>query len=489
MMKKVLLLLSVALIFVACADDDSFSTSKSNRLSFMKDGVEIDTLTLDTVFAHIGSSTYTFWVHNQSSDGIRLTNVMLRGGNQYGFRVNVDGTELGKSSGYQMNDLEIRKGDSVRVFVEVLSPSQKGIPARTLDDAIVFNLESGISQSLALHTVSMDAEEMRGKVITEDVTFTSQRPIIIYDSLVVGPNATLTIDAGTTLYFHDGAGIDVHGRLDVKGTYQQKVTFRGDRLDHMFSYLPYDNVSGQWKGIHFYETSYDNSLICADIHGACDGIVCDSSDVSRGKLYMHSCVVHNCKGQCVMLKHCSVGIYNCQFTNALHNCLEVCGGNVVMNGCTIAQFYVINNAGDYAFKFTNTDGTHHYPLENLQVVNSIITGMKNDEILGNGDTLSAYNYCFDHCLIKTPEVQNPQLTAITFEKDSAEWSSAKNFVLIDADNLRYDFRLDSLSLAIGKADPKTALETDITGIPRSKDEPDQGCYERNKGGVRGARHR
>ncbi|MDO4819386.1 MAG: right-handed parallel beta-helix repeat-containing protein, partial [Prevotella sp.] len=151
MMKKVLLLLSVALIFVACADDDSFSTSKSNRLSFMKDGVEIDTLTLDTVFAHIGSSTYTFWVHNQSSDGIRLTNVMLRGGNQYGFRVNVDGTYLGKDNGYQMNDLEIRKGDSVRVFVEVLSPSQKGIPARTLDDAIVFNLESGISQSLALH--------------------------------------------------------------------------------------------------------------------------------------------------------------------------------------------------------------------------------------------------------------------------------------------------------------------------------------------------
>ncbi len=476
-MKQFLFILTILFALASCTDDDSFSRDRNNRLTFIKDGTEIDTLKLDTVFAHIGSSTYTFWVHNKSSNGIRLTNVVLRGGNQYGFRINVDGTYLGKDNGYQMNDLEIRKGDSVRVFVEILSPKHSGTPLRQLYDNLIFNHESGTSQQLSLFAVSMDAIEKRGEVITSDTTFDSSLPIIIYDSLVVKKEATLTIPEGARLYFHDGAGVNVHGTLRVNGSYEKPVIMRGDRLDHMFDYLPYDGVSGQWEGIHFYETSYDNSLTCMDLHGACDGIVCDSSSVELGKLYMNSCIVHNCKGCCVSLTNCSVGIYNCQITNALRNCFYVCGGDVIMNNCTIAQFYVINNAGDYAFAFTNNVNGHHYPLENLQVVNTIITGIKEDEILGTGDTLSYYEYAFDHCLIKTPQVENARLSNIIFEKDSDQWSSKKNFALIDEENLRYNFRLDSLSLAIGKADVKTAMPTDITGYVRKKESPDLGCYE------------
>lgn len=469
-------LLAVIILTMSCTDNDTFSTDRNNRLTFTQEGAVIDTLDIDTVFTQVGSSTHTFIVNNNSSDGIRLTNVILRGGNQYGFRVNVDGTYLSKENGYQMNDLEIRKGDSVRVFVEVLAPKHSGIPYAELTDQLVFNLESGVSQSLTLHACSMDAKEMRGKVVTADETLDGSTPLIIYDSLVVAEGATLTIPAGTTLYFHDKAGIDVRGTLRVEGTPEANVTMRGDRLDHMFDYLPYDGVSGQWEGIHIRQSSYNNIITHADIHGAYNAIVCDSSDVSKLKLDIRNSIVHNNKGYGLWLTHSSVSIVNCQITNALYNCLYVCGGNYYINNCTIAQYYVINKAGDYACHFTNTHDGHHYPLYRFDVYNSIITGMSDDAILGNGDTLSTYNYYLDHCLIKTPAFQSDKIKDIIFDKDTLEWTSDKNFRLIDHDNLRYDFRLDTLSIALGKADATTSEPTDLHGRPR-KSTPDLGCYE------------
>lgn len=107
-MEKVRLCLLALLVCVltGCQDDDSFSTQTSHILSFTT-----DTLKMDTVFSAVPTTTKTFWVHNESGDGIRCTNVRLERGNQSGFRVNVDGVYLGAESGYQTSDVEIRKGD------------------------------------------------------------------------------------------------------------------------------------------------------------------------------------------------------------------------------------------------------------------------------------------------------------------------------------------------------------------------------------------
>ena len=112
-MKKlsILFLLSAIMMMVACSDDDTFTTSRSNMLSF-----STDTLRLDTTFSNV------FWVYNKSGDGLRLTNVRLAQGNQTGFRVNVDGVELSAANGYQVRDLEVRNKDSIQVFVEMTSP-------------------------------------------------------------------------------------------------------------------------------------------------------------------------------------------------------------------------------------------------------------------------------------------------------------------------------------------------------------------------------
>ena len=461
-----------AVAIISCEDNDSFTMDKSNLLTF-----ESDTITLDTVFTRTSSSTKSFWVFNNSGSGIRLANVRLQSGNQSGFRVNVDGTALVSSSGYQTSDIEIRKGDSIRVFVEVLPPKNVTSGFANIEDKLIFTHESGAVQGVTLTATSINAEKKTDVVITENTELGGDTPIVIYGGITVKENATLTITPGTTLYFHDSAGIDVYGKLVANGTKDKFITLRGDRLDRMFPYLPYNNISGQWKGIHFYGSSYDNEISFTDIHSAYDAIVCDSSDTNKGKLLMQNTIVHNNEGYGVKLTSCAVGFYNCQFTNALSGCIYVCGGDVMVNNCTIAQFYALKSSG-YALTFTNTNEGMKYPLYNMTVYNSIITGLKDDEILGSGDTLSTYNYDFGFCLIKTPEVENKALKNIIFESNDSIVHSHLNFKEINHDTLRYDFHLDSISKAVGAADPATALKIDLQGKARTS-RPSLGCYEFN----------
>ena len=76
-------------MLTACSDNDSFSNSAGNRLTFSEDTVRFDTL-----FSTVPSSTQTFWVRNESNDGIRIVTARLERSNQSGYRVNVDGMYL-----------------------------------------------------------------------------------------------------------------------------------------------------------------------------------------------------------------------------------------------------------------------------------------------------------------------------------------------------------------------------------------------------------
>lgn len=229
----IIVLLAVVGLATACNDDDSFTTSTSNLLTF-----STDTLRLDTTFSKVPTPTKTFWVYNRSGEGIRLTNVRLENGNQTGFRVNVDGIYLGQSSGYQVNGLEVRNKDSIRVFVELTTPINGNTDPTLVEDNLIFTLESGVRQKVNLNAYSWDAELLKNVEITTDKTIRSTKPIVIQGSLKVAEGATLTVAAGTTLYFSNKAGIDVYGTLKTVGTPDAWVTLRGDRLDWMFDYLP-----------------------------------------------------------------------------------------------------------------------------------------------------------------------------------------------------------------------------------------------------------
>ena len=471
------LLALIALLMSACSDDDSFSSSQNNLLTF-----STDTVRLDTTFSRVPTATRSFWVYNRSGDGIR-TSVRLQHGNQTGFRVNVDGLYLGATEGYQVNDVEIRKNDSVRVFVELTSPENLQQEPTLVEDDLIFSLESGVQQKVNLNAYTWDAELLRNVVVNSDSTFRTDKPVVIYGGLTVSEGATLTLQPGTTLYFHQDAAIAVHGRLVANGTAEQNVVLRGDRIDHMFDYLPYDRVPGQWQGVHFYEESYENELNYVDLHSAYDGIVCDSSSVERLKLTLYNSKIHNCQGAGLLAYSSVVDVYNTEISNTLGQCAAFIGGAVMMRHCTLAQFYPFDANRGPALHFANEYLGTDFPLYQFDVYNSIITGYADDVVMSDFSETAAATFHFDHCLLRTPEVTDEEtrllLTDVIYEdvKDTIS-GGGKNFRLLDTDNLIYDFRLRKGSKAINAGAKLEGgySDNDRMGMRRD-DEPDMGAYE------------
>ena len=426
-------------LFVACADDESFSASTGVRLDFPS-----DTITLDTVFSQTASSTYTFWVHNRNSEGIRLQSVRLRRGNQTGFRVNVDGIYLDNANGSQTNDVEIRKNDSILVFVEITPYETYHTEPESITDQLVFTLQSGVEQNICLQAWAWDAVKLYSPVIESDSLIESDKPLIIYGDFTVNEGATITIK-NTTLYFHDGAGMNVHGTLIT-----DSCIMRGDRLDRMFSYLPYDRVSGQWRGVRFFSTSNDNVLTNTEIRNSCQGLVCDSAAVDslNKRLFMLQSVVHNTQGDGITLNNASAALVDCQITNAMGHCLAVTGGYVEIANCTLAQFYPFSGGRGAALYFSNQNS----PLLSLLCQGSILTGYDDDVLTGvNSSADNAFNYYFQHCLLRTPAVSDDSahFNDIIWESPTDSIQGKAHFIKIDEDNLEYDFHLDSLSTALG----------------------------------------
>jgi hypothetical protein len=472
---KLCLLALLLCVMTGCQDDDSFSTNVSNILSF-----SADTVKLDTVFSAVPTTTRTFWVHNESGDGIRCTNIRLERGNQSGFRVNVDGVYLGSESGYQASEVEIRKGDSIRVFVELTSPVNGRNKPWLVEDNLLFLLESGVTQKVNLNAYSWDAIKYRNLHITNDTTLTGDRPIIVYGKLTVDEHATLTLAAGTTLYFHDGGGIDVYGRLCSQGEAGKEVILRGDRLDWMFDYLPYDLMSGLWDGIHFYETSYDNVMEFTDLHSSFNGIVCDSADVEKQKLTLKNMTVHNCQGKGLSTVNCKVTAENCQFTNTFYECVDILGGDVTMNHCTLAQFYPFDSNRRPALNYYSTTTM---PLLRMDCINSIVTGYPEDVVMGATENENIpFNYRFISSILRTPAVEDAEhIIDVIFEnvEDTASVQGDKHFKLVDINTQHYDFHLDSLSPAINKGSKDYPVSDDRDGKARD-DQPDIGCFEESK---------
>ena len=438
-MKRIFYFFLILSALVACEDDDSFSSAGGLMLTF-----ENDTLKMDTVFSKSSSSTYCFWVHNYNNKGLKLSSVRLSKGNQTGFRVNVDGSYLDNSNGSIVNDLEIRRKDSILVFVELTPSDARQLGPRLVEDDLVFSLESGTVQKVNLRALAWDAERWDHLILQRDTTITSVRPIIVYGPLTIASGVTLTLK-NTTLYFHDQAGIDVYGTLVT-----DSCLFRGDRLDRMFSYLPYDRVSGQWSGIHFYETSTKNSLIDTEIRNSGDyAILCDSADYNANELRldMLRCVVHNGEGMGIACRNANIRLQQCQITNMGGDCLAIDGGQAQIHRCTLAQFYPFDGNRGAALFFTNT-----LPLHQLFCDSSIITGYAEDVLMGIPIDSTQFEYQFMHTLIRTPRVETAdsvRFSNIIWESSKDSIQGTRHFRLIDEDNLIYDFHLDSLSTAKG----------------------------------------
>lgn len=473
-MKRLFYTFIAALLLIAgSCSDESFSTSRNDKLLF-----SVDTLKMDTVFSGVPSSTYSFKVYNRNDNSLRINQIRLARGNQSGFRVNVDGVYLDNMNGSQAQDFDIRKGDSLLVLVELTSHATNQLSPQAVEDKLLFTLESGVEQSVNLMAFSWDAVSLRDLVVSNDTVVSSTKPIIVYGGIKVDSGAVLTIKSPATLYFHASAGIDVFGRLIVEGQQGDEVVMRGDRLDRMFDYLPYDRVSGQWRGIHFHSSSTANRIDYADIHSAEDGLVCDSADIDPSvlRLELAHTTVHNCKGYGLKADNSQVSLVNCQLTNTLGDCLAVTGGHTVITYCTLAQFYPFSADRGVALRFGNFENA--VQRGTLMCQNSVVTGYSDDVVMG--DSL-AFDYKFVNSVLRTPAVSDTILLKsrfenVVFESSKDSINGDQHFVAVDLDLQYYDFHTDSLSTLRLRAIPLEAVRDDREGRQRGE-QPTIGCFE------------
>ncbi len=476
--------LGVGLLFlvlcVSCDDYDSWTTSPSAKLEFSQ-----DTVAFDTIITSQGSATKTLIVSNTGDKGLRISHIALGQGSESPFHVNVDGQYLYGGVG---EDFEVRRQDSIYVRIEVNLPAQDSDDILEWQDELQFTLESGVKQRVVLTASGMDVIILRGEIITEDRILDARRPYVIYDSLVVASGATLTLPEGCTLMFHDGTSLFVHGSLVANGTLAQPVTFRGDRTDRMFPYLPYDNTPNRWGGIHFFADSHDNELTQCDIHSGDYGIVCDSTEVTEDTnplLLMEDCVVHNIGGPGLTFIHCRTQVTGTQISNTLGHCVKISGGAHTFIHCTIAQFYPLSADRGDALNIGDMEGTDNYrPLLWAYFLNCAITGYADDVVMGDfsENTLPDIDFLFQNCLLRTVDSDADQrFQAITYDNpDSLEVNGKDHFVLFDTENFLYDFAPDSLSAIRGLADAEYSrlFPIDRRGVSRLADgAPDAGAYE------------
>lgn len=471
----------------SCSEDEEFTDDSTARLYF-----SADTISFDTVFTTIGSSTQDLIIYNPNNKGVRLASVRLGSNGNSGFRVNLDG-----QYNTQFSDVEIYHGDSIFCFIEVtVDPNDSDSPI-LITDSLLFTLSGGTTYKVHLQAYGQDVIIKKAEVIKENTTLSANRPFLIYDSLVVAKDAVLTIAEGTTLCFHNRAELRVHGTLKCEGTLEKPIMMRGDRTDRIFSYLPYDMMDAQWGGIRIYPESFGNTIDHTNIHSGDFGIVTEKSTPDQQKLTITNSIIHNVAGDALLLYNCKTDVGNSQITNAKNNCLTVIGGESSFVHCTIAQFYPWDFCG-HALSFANVVNDTIYPLNQIYFRNSIITGETDDEIYGERltDSNAAFNYKFENCLVDTkltdddaPYFIECKLDTAGLDKDSSLYDEDKdkkkkstgrwgNFRSIKNNNYVYDFQLDTLSVARGMGNGKdNPYPVDIIGVARPENGPDVGCYQ------------
>lgn len=484
MRMKYLFLPLMALLVVACSDYETFSDNPSFRLKFSQ-----DTIAFDTLISTIPSSTKTLYAFNNNGDGMRISTIQLEGGAESLFRVNVDGRYLADGI---WHDFEVLKHDSLVIRIEMTPPEVGSNEPLYFTDKLHFLLENGATQTVVLSGGAVDAYIQKdGMVIEENTTLLTDKPYVIYDSLVVKKGATLTLTEGTRLMFHDKAALHVYGKLLVQGSLEKPVVLRGDRMDHMFDYLLYDNTPSRWEGVIIHKDSYGNEFYQCDLHSSLFGIICEDTeqvkpDETRPSITLDCCILHNIGGDGLQLNNCVSKVTNTQISNTLGRTAYISGGSHTFIYCTLAQFYPFTaNRGDALRLVSSEDGSDYGLLRKAHFINCVITGYGPDVIMGE-NIPDDCSYLFHHCFLNTPPVDDEEhFVGSVFDQDKKKNEEEKlvrdeNFVLFDTENFIYDFTPKAESMIRSLADGSYAdLPTfDRKGVSRLADEgPDAGCYE------------
>lgn len=418
--------LTASLLLQGCINDN-ITTSPADQPKF-----SVDTLRLGTVFTGVPTPTASFTVYNRHDDILVLGSVGIRDSEHY--RLNVDGT-----AGNDIAGIEIRPNDSVMVFVEATLP-RLGRPGtiRTLTH-IDFTV-NGVSSSLPVSADAYDIITLTGRTVTGSETFTADYPYRVMDSLHVAPGATLTLEAGTRLLFHDRATMRVSGTLRALGTPANRVDMTGDRTGFVAARIPYDIMSGQWSGVTFEPGSKAN-LAFTVIRNSTNGVRADGADIT-----LASCVLRNAAARPLDVTGCYLNATGCEIAEGGDGVLAVKGGETIIDHCTIANYYLFGPITNPALVAD---------ADTLRVANSIVYGLGADVGLPSGTLPSGVS--FTRCIFKSTGDNDGNFHNCIFDADPLFSVNREKYI--------FDYRLKAGSPALNAvSDPETAHATSPDGI-------------------------
>lgn len=475
MVRHLLHILAVVAIFFSLfsCEDDGYMNASDAELFF-----STDSITFDTIFTTIGSTTQYFTVSNPYDESLLISRVRLAGGEASSFRFNING-ELGDET----FDVEIPARDSIFIFVEVtIDPNGQNLPM-VVQDSIEFTTNANI-QDVKLIAYGQDFKLIKGERL-ETTTWTSEKPYLVYDYAYVDSTSVLTVEAGTKIFFHKGAGLYVKGRIEANGTFDEPISFTSDRLEDS-----YQNIPDQWNGIILFSGSHGNVFNFTNIKNANIGLqVGNIENEGYATTTLQNSRIENMGwGGLLAFKSKVYGNNNVIANCGLYAVALLVGGEYEFYHTTIANYW-----GNYSSKSRSTaslviSNTLAAPDENGSIVtytgdlekatfgNSIIYGNVSKELELGDNKENLFNYLFDHCIIQVPD---------TFDTSNSE-HYINVFTGIDYNPLfidpyeTFNYELDSLSPAknIGKIEYGEMFPLDILNINRNDDMgPDLGAFE------------
>ena len=432
--------------------EDGFTTSPGDRLAF-----NMDTVAFDTVITLQGTATKQIVVYNHSPKQINISSIKVAGLSPKGhFFLNVDGIR-----GDTFNNVEIRGNDSIYIFIEAKLDEMEQDTPTLLEDKLVF-VTNGTEQSVLLTAWGQDVIRLSGDTISRDRRFTAAKPYLIYDTVFVSERATLTIDAGATLLFHDKAAMRCAGTMIANGTAEAPITLRGDRLDRIVGETSFDIMSGQWGGIIFTDHSKNNDLKHVIMKGSSIGMNCSGKgigDTLQCALKLFNCVLTNSAGLCLATQHCWVQAIGTEFSDAAEEVAYFLGGKVMMSQCTFTN--------NYLFKVPSWpivqvfDIKYNGDLYKIRAYfdNCIFHGLSSEISAGIYDfndtdvpihenkvlDLEGYDVYLRYCLLKSKGEDNSHFV-------NCVWKADPHFLTVRDDKI-FDYRLGNESEAIGKGNP------------------------------------
>ena len=473
------------LLIASCKKEVGFITDKNSKLKFSE-----DTVLFDTVFTQVGSATKQLKIYNPYKKKLLVKRIWLAGGNNSQFKLNIDGVP-----GNAANDIEIMPNDSLYIFAEVtVNPLNVNSPM-IVSDSIFFETNESI-QDVDLVAWGQDAHYIRPNTYidglpplniiareNENITWTNDKPYVIYGYAVVDSAACLTIAEGTRVHFAKNSGLWIYrfGCLNVNGTKAAPVVFQGARLDYDYREIP-----GQWDRIWINEGAISN-INYAEIKNAFIGLQLEFlppfGDFGNTLLNLRNTKISNMTAYGIYTKFFRLRANNVLVTNCAENTLAITMGGIYnFKHCTAANFYsgsaqrqspsvIINNYNDGVIG----------PLDSCYFGNCILYGNIENEISIDSKPGQTFNYLFENSIIKIDPATNTSNTVnynniiknpanITIDGISTQP------LFIDISLLDYHLRPTAPGINGGLPAIGQQVPFDLDEYARDG-QPDMGCYE------------